>query len=101
MCKRNPKCEVKILIAVIEKYYAFKGFYFYDGYQKACTLYSNVEPTYFENHFCAKKDHKEREERLQIHFNSIILRIGICNLDKSSLIPLLAENVNMTVNNNT
>ena len=32
MCKRNKQC---------------KGFFFYDGYRKACTLYSTVENKYF------------------------------------------------------
>ena len=32
MCKRNKQC---------------KGFFFYDGYTKACTLYSTVDNKYF------------------------------------------------------
>ena len=55
MCKRNKKC---------------KGFFFYDGYGKACTLYSTVEKRYFpyndeEEGFCSHKSPKYREERFQ------------------------------------
>ena len=40
----------------------FKGFYFYDGTVKACTLYSNVDDQYFNGHFCAARDPKDRQE---------------------------------------
>ena len=40
----------------------FQGFYFYDGTVKACTLYSNVDDQYFNGHFCAARDPKDRQE---------------------------------------
>ena len=43
-----------------------KGFYFYDGRVKACTLYSNVDDQYFNGHFCAARDPKDRQERDKI-----------------------------------
>ena len=51
-----------------------------------------------------KNERKDCKYKLCINFenfNSRILRIGICNFYESSLIRLLVENVNMTVNNNT
>ena len=57
MCKRNKQC---------------KGFFFYDGYGKACTLYSTVEQQYFKNNpdsgeegFCSHERPKARQERFQ------------------------------------
>ena len=57
MCKRNKQC---------------KGFFFYDGYGKACTLYSTVENRFFVNHpdsgeegFCSHEKPKDRQERFQ------------------------------------
>ena len=66
MCKRNKQC---------------KGFFFYDGYGKACTLYSTVEQQYFKNNpdsgeegFCSHERPKARQERFQsgLSDNSIL-----------------------------
>ena len=57
MCKRNNQC---------------KGFFFYDGYGKACTLYSTVEKQYFKNNpdsgeegFCSHEKPKDRQEKFR------------------------------------
>ena len=55
MCNRNKQC---------------KGFFFYDGYGKACTLYSEVDDQYFpydsnNEGFCSHLKDENREERFQ------------------------------------
>ena len=80
----------------------FRGYYFYDGYKKACTLYSNVDDTYFKGHFCAQADHNTREVNLtnKIMANKIQEFCPLTIFYSSSRTLMVDENVNTIANKN-